>query len=89
MKGARSIKVFGKVQNVGFRFYTVKTAQQFDITGFVRNETDGTVYIEAEGTLPDLETFTDWCRRGPQWARVDRMEIQDIPVVGHDHFTVR
>ena len=86
MRMARSIRVFGKVQNVGFRFYTVNTARQFDITGFVKNETDGTVYIEAEGNPSDLETFTDWCRRGPQWARVDRMEIQEIPVAGHRDF---
>jgi acylphosphatase len=86
---AKSLSVYGKVQNVGFRYYTVKTAQQFNIRGYVKNMPDGSVYIEAEGNLPDLETFVDWCRRGPQWARVERLEEQEIPVAGHDGFAVR
>jgi acylphosphatase len=86
---AVSISVHGKVQNVGFRYYTLKTARQFNIRGFVRNMPDGSVYIEAEGAQADLETFTDWCRRGPEWSRVDRLDMQDIPVAGHDGFTVR
>ena len=89
MKKACSIRVYGKVQNVGFRYYTAKTAQQFDIKGFVKNMTDGTVFIEAEGMDADLETFIGWCRQGPQWSRVDRLEIQDIPLAGHQDFSVR
>jgi acylphosphatase len=89
MKKAVSIRVYGKVQNVGFRFYTVKAAIQFDINGYVKNEPDGSVYIEAEGEPADLDTFRDWCRQGPQWSRVDRMEVQEIPVAGYKDFRVR
>ena len=89
MKTASSMRIHGKVQNVGFRYYTVKTAHQFGIKGFVKNDPDGTVYIEAEGDEADLEVFTEWCRRGPQWARVDRMEIQQIPVKGYSEFISR
>ncbi len=89
MKPAKSITIYGKVQNVGFRYYTLKTAVQFHIKGWVRNRADGSVYIEAEGDSIDLETFADWCRRGPQWARVDRIEIQDIPYTGFVDFKVR
>lgn len=89
MKKAIRIRVTGKVQNVGFRFYTVKMAQQTGISGFVRNESDGSVYIEAEGDPVDLATFTDWCRRGPQWARVTNLESQDTPVTGYDSFMVK
>jgi acylphosphatase len=88
MKTARNIKVYGKVQNVGFRYYTRKTAEMFQISGFVMNRPDGSVYIEAEGEKEDLETFTDWCRQGPQWARVDRLDTQDIPVAGHEGFRI-
>jgi len=89
MKKSYRIRVSGKVQNVGFRFYTVKKAKEFDISGFVKNEMDGSVYIEAEGDPADLVTFTAWCRRGPQWARVDNLEIQETPVMGYEGFTVR
>lgn len=89
MKKAVSIRVYGKVQNVGFRFYTVKCAAQFDIKGFVKNEPDGSVYIEAEGEPEDLNSFRDWCRQGPQWSRVDRMEVQEIPVARYNDFRVR
>ena len=89
MRKSYRIKVSGKVQNVGFRFYTIKKAKEFDISGFVMNEPDGSVYIEAEGKPADLDTFTDWCRQGPQWARVDKLEIQETPVMGYQGFVVR
>ncbi|MBW6460935.1 MAG: acylphosphatase [Bacteroidales bacterium] len=89
MRKSYRIKVSGKVQNVGFRFYTVKKAKEFDISGFVRNEPDGSVYIEAEGKTVDLDTFRDWCRQGPQWAKVDKLEIQEMPVMDYQGFVVK
>ena len=64
-------------------------AQDFNISGFVKNEPDGSVYIEAEGDEADLETFMEWCRRGPQWARVDKFDIQDQPLMNFRDFKVK
>lgn len=89
MKKGYGIRVTGKVQNVGFRYYTIKTAKEFGICGFVRNDPDGSVYIEAEGEYDSLEAFLHWCRRGPQWARVDGFEVQEQPVMGYEGFMVR
>jgi acylphosphatase len=89
MKTGYRIRVTGKVQNVGFRYYTAKTAQEFNIGGFVKNEPDGTVYIEAEGEADAMEIFINWCRRGPQWARVDKMDIQPQPLMNHKGFRVK
>ena len=89
MKKSCRISVHGKVQNVGFRFYTARMAQDFNISGFVKNEPDGSVYIEAEGDEADLETFMEWCRRGPQWARVDKFDIQDQPLMNFRDFKVK
>jgi acylphosphatase len=89
MKRSYRITVSGKVQNVGFRYYTARTAQEFRIDGFVKNEPDGTVYLEAEGEADALETFTEWCRRGPQWARVDQFDIQEQPLMNYKGFRVR
>ena len=88
MKKNIIIKIIGKVQNVGFRYYTHKTAIRLNINGFVSNKTDGTVYIEAEGEENNLEQFIDWCRIGPSWARVDDVHIQDGVVCGYDNFRI-
>jgi acylphosphatase len=89
MKTSYRIRVTGKVQNVGFRFYTVQTARQFNIHGFVKNQIDGSVYIEAEGEQEALEGFMSWCRRGPQWARVDGFDVQEQPLMGYEGFKVK
>ena len=49
MKQALAITVKGRVQGVGFRFSTVREAEELGIKGFVENRMDGSVYIEAEG----------------------------------------
>lgn len=89
MRKGYAIRVTGKVQNVGFRFYTVRTALEFNIAGFVKNLPDGSVYIEAEGEADAMETFMEWCRRGPQWARVEGFVVQEQPVMGFEGFKVR
>jgi acylphosphatase len=89
MKTSYRITVSGKVQNVGFRFYTARTAGEYNIEGFVKNEPDGRVCIEAEGEKDALESFVHWCRRGPQWARVDQFDIQEQPVMNYKGFRVK
>ncbi len=83
------IKVSGKVQGVGFRYYTQKKAHEFNIKGFVQNMPDGSVYIEAEGEDLDVDTFADWCAQGPQWARVLKSTKSELPLVGYVKFEVR
>jgi acylphosphatase len=89
MKMSYRIMVSGKVQNVGFRYYTARMAQDFKIDGFVKNEPDGSVYIEAEGEKEAMETFIYWCRRGPQWARVDQFDTQQQPLMNYIGFRVK
>ncbi len=89
MKNAVILKVYGRVQGVGFRFYTQKTAQELNITGHVRNRPDGSVYIEATGESNNLERFIKWCEDGPAWAHVSKMEKQEIPVFDSDDFRIK
>ena len=79
MKKAAIIKVYGRVQGVGFRFYTNKKAVELNISGFVQNKPDGSVYIEAEGDETNLQTFIDWINIGTKWARVSKIETQFMP----------
>jgi acylphosphatase len=84
-----SIRIYGKVQNVGFRFYTINEAKQLNIKGYVKNEPDGTVYIEAEGEEVPLLEFISWCRKGPTWARVGHIEANESPVMNYKDFKIK
>lgn len=55
-------KVYGDVQGVGFRYEVKRRADDLGLTGFVRNEPDGTVDLEAEGEERELEKLLNWCR---------------------------
>lgn len=83
------ITITGKVQNVGFRFYAQKTAHELDLTGFVKNRKDGSVYIEAEGEEENLKRFVDWCHKGPPWASVETVSVIEAPLVNFRGFLVK
>lgn len=89
MKKAVILKVYGRVQGVGFRYYTQQKAQQLNVSGYVRNRPDGSVYIEAEGEADKLEVFINWCDGGPSWARVSKLEKQEIPLINEDEFKIK
>ena len=82
MKKHVTIKVHGKVQGVFFRASTKNKADELSVTGFVRNESDGTVYIEAEGEEEALKKFIAWCHQGPAHAQVERCDITEENVHG-------
>lgn len=67
--------VTGRVQGVGFRFYARSRANSYGLTGWVRNEFDGSVRIVAEGSKSQLESFLDAIRIGPPTARVDHVAV--------------
>lgn len=69
------IRLEGKVQGVGFRETTKYVADHAGIKGFIRNEKDGTVYIEAEAEQWELDSFIDWCNEGPDRAQVGVCEV--------------
>jgi len=89
MKKAAIITVSGRVQNVGFRFNTLKAAKKNDIYGIVKNLHDGSVYIEAEGEEANLDQFILWCHQGPNWARVDHVNIQNSQVQNYKDFSIK
>ena len=84
-----SIQIHGKVQGVGFRYHTRKAAQRFGVRGFVQNKADGTVYVEAEGDALAVDLFCEWCDKGPDWARVGEIKIQNLPVTGYIGFDIK
>ncbi len=85
----RSIRLTGRVQGVGFRYTARSMAFFHGVKGFVRNLSDGDVYIEAEGTEAQLEEYIRWCRQGPPRARIEFMDVYEGEVVGFGEFVVR
>ncbi|RYG21497.1 MAG: acylphosphatase [Chitinophagaceae bacterium] len=83
-----TIKVFGKVQGVFFRASTKAVADQMGIKGLVKNEKDGSVYIEAEGNETMLGMFVDWCHDGPDSAKVENVAVEDGELKNYRNFEV-
>ena len=70
------IFVYGDVHGVFFRANTTNTAKQLGVTGFVRNRSDGSVEVVAEGEKEKLEKLLEYCRHGPSAARVDNVKFE-------------
>ena len=73
-----TIQVYGHVQGVFFRYTTRKIARRLGLTGHVKNMPDGSVYIEAEGPDDKLKELLKFSKKGPEHARVDRVETKYI-----------
>lgn len=68
-------RITGLVQGVNFRYYTRLSAREHQVTGWVRNLADGDVEAVFEGREDDVRQVLEWCRRGPDAARVDNLLI--------------
>ena len=73
----KNITIKGHVQGVGFRFTARRMAMSLGIKGFVKNLYNGYVYIEAEGTEIQLKHFIEWCYKGPNYANVEDVIVEN------------
>lgn len=69
-----TLRVTGLVQGVFFRASALQVAAGLGLSGWVRNEADGSVAAVAEGPKVVVDEFVAWCRRGPAGARVEAVE---------------
>ena len=86
---ARHIAVRGRVQGVFFRDWTIATARDGGVAGWVRNRPDGSVEIVAEGEAAVLDRFVEACRRGPPTARVEAVDVAEVAPTGAAGFVRR
>lgn len=78
MKKRAEIVVRGLVQGVGFRWFTRERAELLSLKGYVKNQSDGTVFIEVEGAEEEIERLIREVKRGPRYAAV-----KDVKVLWH------
>jgi acylphosphatase len=85
----RRVWVSGRVQGVAFRASARRQARAAGVDGWVRNLADGRVEAVFEGAPGAVEALLAWCREGPSFARVDRVEVREEPPEGAAGFDVR
>ena len=85
-----NLKIYGRVQGVFFRDSCRREAQKLGLSGFARNEPDGTVQIIAEGEEKNLQELILWCKEGPEHAKVEKVEAEWLEPTGEfNGFAIR
>ncbi|MCH5252845.1 MAG: acylphosphatase [Lachnospiraceae bacterium] len=77
----RSYRFYGDVQGVGFRYRATQAANSLGVTGWVRNETDGTVTMEAQGTEKELRELLRLIQQG-RYVEITHMDVEEIGELG-------
>lgn len=83
------LKISGKVQGVWYRKSTQLEAQKRGLTGWVQNENDGSVTCVVQGPKAAVDALAAWCHQGPEHARVDAVEMEDVAPIVAETFEVR
>jgi acylphosphatase len=87
---ARRFVIAGRVQGVGFRWFTHDAAAREGVHGWVRNMADGSVEVVAEGEAESIDRLEAAVRRGPSYARVERFDVEDqVPAGRATGFEIR
>ena len=79
--GRRRIRavVNGRVQGVAYRASTQHEATRLGVVGWVANQPDGSVVLEAEGPIAAVDALVAWCHHGPRFASVTAVTVDDLP----------
>ena len=84
-KVGAQISIKGKVQGVFYRLETQKAAKKLGVSGWVRNQPDGTVAVLAEGQRADVEALIVWCQTGSPMADVSKVDVEWAAFSGRHH----
>lgn len=83
------VRIEGRVQGVGFRYWTERVAAELGLAGWVRNRRDGGVEAVFSGAAEDVDEMLERCRDGPPSARVDFVKVLEEADLPADSFEVR
>lgn len=73
-KELRHIRIHGKVQGVGYRFFATRVARRLGLKGWIRNNRDGSVETMVEGESATIDEWIEELREGPRYAEVTKVE---------------
>lgn len=80
----KHIKFYGSVQGVGFRYSACYSAMLIGLTGWVRNEWDGSVEMEVQGTETQIQKLLSTLDQRPLIS-IEKIEEEMIPIVKSEH----
>ena len=89
MPAARKVRIYGRVQGVFFRQWTLGQARSLGVNGWVRNAPDGTVEALLIGDEQKLDRMIENLWQGPSQARVEDLVVEDVPPEEIEGFSVR
>ena len=84
----RRFSAQGRVQGVGFRDFVQREARRLNLTGYTRNLADGSVLVCAVGTIESISELEAIVRRGPRWAEVRGMTVEEMEAQPFDDFRI-
>ena len=85
----RTVRIIGRVQGVMYRKHAMIEAQRLGLTGYVKNLSDGSVQLEAEGPSEKLDQLLAWCKTGPPLADVKDVTVREGPLRGFNGFGIQ
>lgn len=88
MRVARRYVITGRVQGVGFRYFTEAAAARAGVHGWVRNNPDGSVEVFLEGDVTAVDAVEASLRRGPSPSRIDDVNVTDESPTHRTGFSV-
>ena len=76
----RRVRISGRVQGVGFRYFVMQQARRLEVKGWVRNLPDGSVSCEAQAAPEAMDRFLESLREGPRFSKVTTMDVEELPI---------
>ena len=85
---AVKVRIFGKVQGVGFRYFLYENAKKLNIKGYAKNLEDGSLEAVFEGKEEEIEKMIELSKIGPKLAKVESVEIEEIETKNFKDFKI-
>lgn len=82
MKELRILRIHGKVQGVGYRFFATRVARRLGLKGTIHNTRDGTVEAVVEGEKKAIDEWIEELKEGPRYAEVTKIEQETKEFTG-------
>lgn len=77
------------MQGVSYRFNAQAVGHKLNLTGYVKNQHDGSVFAHVEGKEDDINKFIDWCYLGSRLAKVSEVAAEETDFVGFQTFEIK